>query len=362
MPAKRLFHSLFEYRPIYRVASAIPHPSVIFYAGLLGLTGAVSAAAGGASAGTLLVANKGEHTLSLIDPATGSQLAAVEEAGVTGHEVAASPDGNWAFVPIYGNAGVGSPGTDGRMIRVIDLKRRMLDDTIDFGKGVRPHCAVFGPKDGLLYVTTELENAVAVIDPKSREIVGSIPTGMPESHMLAIANYGGRGYTANVASGTVSVLDLVARKLITTIPVCEVAQRIAISADDRWVFTADQRQPRLAVIDTTTNRVLKFIALPATAYGTACTPDNHWLIAALPSIGKVGVIDLEKMALALTVDVPKSPQEVLIRPDGAVAYVSCSASQKVAVIDVRTWMVQKLISAGRGADGLAWATDRSAQP
>jgi hypothetical protein len=24
----------------------------------------------------------------------------------------------------------------------------------DFGRSVRPHCAVFGPKDGLLYVTS----------------------------------------------------------------------------------------------------------------------------------------------------------------------------------------------------------------
>ena len=54
--------------------------------------------------GLLLVANKSDQTLGLIDPQTGHQVATVAEGGVTGHEVIASPDGKRAFVPIYGNS------------------------------------------------------------------------------------------------------------------------------------------------------------------------------------------------------------------------------------------------------------------
>ena len=61
------------------------------------------------SAGTLLVCNKGDHTLAIVDPVAGTVIATVPEDGVTGHEVVASPDGQRAFVPIYGNAGVGRP-------------------------------------------------------------------------------------------------------------------------------------------------------------------------------------------------------------------------------------------------------------
>ena len=43
--------------------------------------------------GLLLVANKGDQTLGLIDPVSGRQNAHVAEGGVTGHEVAVSPDG-----------------------------------------------------------------------------------------------------------------------------------------------------------------------------------------------------------------------------------------------------------------------------
>src|SRR6266851_9946401 len=151
----------------------------------------------------LLVANKGARTVSVIDPSSGRELAVVAEGGETGHELVASPDGRTAYVPIYGNSGVGKPGTDGRNIVVIDIAARKIVGNVDFGRGVRPHCAVLGPKDGLLYVTTELDQSISIIDPRTLKIIGTIPTGQPESHMLAITPDGTRGYTANVGSGTV---------------------------------------------------------------------------------------------------------------------------------------------------------------
>ncbi len=308
-----------------------------------------------ATPGFLLVANKGDQTLSLVDVVVGRQLATVQEGGKTGHEVAASPDGRRAFVPIYGDAGVGHPGTDGQVIRVIDLLQCTIAATIDFGRGVRPHCAVFGPKDGLLYVTTELNNAVAVIDPTTLNIVGSIPTGQPQSHMLAISHDGRRGYTANVGPGTVSVLDLAERKLLATIPIAPMVQRIAVSMDDRRVFTADQTALRLVVIATATNTVQASIPLPGLAYGTAPTPDGRWLLVTLPTINKVGLVDLATLKVVRTVSVPKSPQEVIVDPDGTRAYVSCDASGKVAVIEIKGLHVAQLIEVGPMADGLAFA-------
>jgi YVTN family beta-propeller protein len=313
--------------------------------------GAVSASA----AGLLLVANKGEQTLGIIDPVAGKQIATVAEDGVTGHEVIASSDGKRAFVPIYGNAGVGSPGTDCQLMRVIDIASQKVIGTVDFGKGVRPHCAVFEPKKKLLYVTTELDNSITVIDPNSLKILRTIPTGQGEAHMLAVSHDGKLGYTANVGPGTVSVLDLTEGKVVTVIPISGTTQRISISNDDRWVFTSDQTTPRLAVIDTKNNTVAQWIELPSTGYGSAPTPDGKWLLLCLNKINKLGIINLATMKFEKTIDLPKSPQEVVVQTDGKKAYVSCDASKKVAMINTKDWTVDKMIDAGRGADGLAWA-------
>jgi len=314
--------------------------------------------AGDSAPGWLLVCNKGDRTLSIIDPVANRQIATVAEDGQTGHEVVTSSDGRRAFVPIYGNSGVGHPGTDGQLIRVIDLAKRSIVGTLDFGKGVRPHCARIGPKNGLLYVSTELEQSISIIDPDTLKIVGSVPTGQAESHMFVISTDGRRGYTANVGPGTVSVLDLASNQLLKIIRVCKTTQRMAISPDDRWVFTADQDRSQLAVISTARDEVVKWIKLPAVAYGTAPTPNGRWLVLALPKAHAVGVVDLQTMTFVRTIPVPPVPQEVLIRPDGEVAYVSCDASKQVAVIDLKTWSVRALIATGRGTDGLAWAPGR----
>jgi YVTN family beta-propeller protein len=310
------------------------------------------------SRGMLVVANKGDHTLGIIDPVAGKQVAVLEESGITAHEVVASPDGRRAFAPIYGNSGVGAPGTDGRTVDVFDLATQKRIATIDLGKGLRPHCGVFGPKNGLLYITTELDNTITIIDPATLKIVGTVPTGQPESHMLAITRDGKRGYTSNVHPGTVSVLDLEARKTLAVIHVSGDAQRIALSIDDRWAFTADQTKPQLAVIDTRTNAVSKWIPVEAIAYGTAATLDGKWLLVTIPNPGRVAVVDLSSMQVVRSVTVPKDPQEIVVRPDNQVAYVACHSSKNVAAINLQTWKVDQVIDAGRLADGLSWAKAR----
>jgi YVTN family beta-propeller protein len=230
---------------------------------------------------------------------------------------------------------------------------------VDFGHGVRPHLPVIGPKDGLVYVTTELDHSVTVVDPKTLKIVGSIPTGQAESHMLALSHDGSRGYTANVGPGTVSVLDIPGRKLLKVIPVAGSVQRISISTDDRFVFTADQTAPQMDVIDTATEKVISRIDLPDLGYGGMATPDGKWLLAAMPGASKVAVISLAEMKMVRTLDVPAGPQAVLVRPDGKAAYVSCDGPNQVAVIDLaeglKEWKVSHLISTGKSTDGMSWA-------
>lgn len=332
---------------------------------LLMLGSVVLASAAGASgagkaseAGVLLVANKGEHTLGIVDPETGKQLATVAEDAVTGHEVIASPNGRTAYVPIYGNSGVGKPGTDGQKILAIDIGTRKVTGVLEFPHGVRPHCPMFGPRNGLLYVTTELDHTISIIDPKTFKVIGTIPTGQPESHMLAISHDGRRGYTANVGPGTVSVLDMAKKKTIAIIPISKETQRIAVAMDDSMAFTSDQTKPQLAVIDTKTQKVKTWVALPGTGYGTAPTHDGRWLVVAVPGVHQVAVVDLQTMKVAKTLDVPRSPQEVLISPDGKTAYVSCDSSHQIAAIDTASWKVAALIDVGKGADGLAWAGAR----
>ncbi len=301
--------------------------------------------------------NQGDSNVSLVDPASAREVATIAEKtpGVHGHEIAVSADGRTAFLPIYGDTGVGKPGIDGHEMLLIDVPSHKIVGSIDFGHGVRPHLPVLDPATGLLYVTTEIDKTITVIDPRTRKIVGTVPTGQEQSHMLALSHDGKLGYTSNVGPGTVSVLDMVGRKTVAIIPVSGNVQRISISTDDKLVFTADQTKPQLAVIDTAAKKVKTWVPLPGTGYGAAATPDGHWLLIAIPATNQVAVVDLESMQVSRNIDIADKPQEILIRPDGKMAYVSCAGAGKVAAIDLAQWKVQTLIAAGKYADGLGWA-------
>ena len=175
--------------------------------------------------------------------------------------------------------------------------------------------------------------------------------------MLVISSGGRYGHTPRIVGlGTIYFRLLICRrkKLRKIIPISKVTQRIAISPDDKWVFTAEQTKPKLAVIDTGKKEVNQRIELPGVGYGTA--PVRRPMVIGWwsPYRGckKVAFVDLKSTKVTHTVDVPRSPQEVLVRPDGKIAYVSCDASKQVAAIDLQMFRVENLFTAGKGADGL----------
>ena len=313
-------------------------------------------AADGRPAGTLITANQGDNTLSFIDLASGKVATTMQEDGnVKVHELALLPDGKTLFAPIYGDSGVGKPGTDGSKLLVIDVPSRKIVHVIDFGKGLRPHDPVYDPKRNVVYVTTELQQAITAIDAKTFKILYTVPTGQPESHMFTLSHDGRFGYTANVGPGTVSVMDMEAHKLLTTIPVAEHIQRIAISNDDKTVFVSDTGTPRLAAIDTASRTVRGWVELAAPGYGSAATKDGKYLVICMPNASAVGVVDLKSMKLVKKVEVAGKPQEVLLSPDGTRAWASAFGPAQVAEIDAASWTLTRELPAGPRNDGLAWS-------
>jgi YVTN family beta-propeller protein len=311
-----------------------------------------------AQSGLLAVVNQKEHSVILVDPATRQPAAAIP-VGVNGHEIAASPDGSQLYVPIYGNSGVGKPGSDGETIDIIDVAARKVAATMDFGRPLRPHKDIFGP-GGLLYCTGELARAIQIVDVSTRKVVGQIPTGAKESHMFAFSPDRTRAYTANVGAGSVSVLDVSNRKLITVIPLTRTVQRIAVSNDGRWVFTSDYDQPRLAVIDSRTNALSHWVATGARPYVTQPTEDGRYLLVSeIPDSedrtkpGQLEVFDMATWKAVHTYPLPASGTGGFLLHGGLV-YLSVPAAGVVEVLDPKTWAMQSPITLTPGVDGLAW--------
>jgi len=303
--------------------------------------------------GRLLVVCKGDQALEVIDLASGTTTARITASAFTPHEVAASADGTRAYLPIYSDVFLGQPGTDGRRIDVVDLVEMRVADTMPIEFASRPHDAVVG-SDGLLYVGTELDESVSVFDLSSRSRVGRLPTGRAQSHMFVLSPDVARAYSANVDTGSVSVIDVASQELVQVIEVAGKINRISISPDGSTLFCADQEQPRLAVIDVTTTDV-SWIELPSCGFGTAVTPDGRSLVVALRGASQIGVIDLASRTVVAQIDVPSQPQEIVVHPDGTRAYSACDAARQVVEVVLTRHEVSRVFPTGVDADGICWA-------
>jgi len=302
-------------------------------------------------AGALLVINKADQTLGLVDLAASRMVAAVPLSGYTGHEVAVAPDGRRAVVPIYSDVGVGQAGTDGRTIDIIDLATRTRTDTVDLGASVRPHCPQFTPST--LLVTGEVGDHVLVMDPDSLTLRGRIPTGAPQAHMLAVSADGMVGCTANIEPGSVSILDLENRALRAVVPVAGRINRIVLTPDGGRAYTADQQQPRLAVVDTVAAEVCGWIPLPGVGFGAAMTASGL-IVIALRHENAIAVIDPAAGRVERVVPVPRGPQMIVLDERNRCAYSACQHDEVVVEVDLDAGEVTREITVGRNPDGLCW--------
>jgi YVTN family beta-propeller protein len=208
-----------------------------------------------ASGAMLLVANKSEATLSLLD-LDSRALVATLPTGEGPHEVAVSPDGRRAAVANYGGRAAGSTLT------LVDLAARRVARTIELAPHRRPHGLVFLPDGRRLLVTAEESRALLVVDLERGVVERALTTGAEVSHMVALAPDGARAYVANIGSGSVTVLDLGSGERKSEIRTGRGAEGIAVTPDGAELWVTNREDDSVSVIDTASLAVVATLAAP----------------------------------------------------------------------------------------------------
>ncbi|KQM83541.1 YncE family protein [Agromyces sp. Leaf222] len=304
--------------------------------------------------GRLLVVCKDDRTLEVIDLESAATVGTVVASGFTPHEVVATADGRLAYLPVYSDAPVGSPGSDGRRVDVIDLVTLERVAGIDLDFPSRPHQASL-LASGRVIVSTELDESLTVIDRRTLRVVARLPTGRAESHTFAISLDGDRLVTANVGSGSVSVIDIPSGRLLGVVEAADTVNRICLEPGGRLAYTADQNSPRLAVVDTDRLECVGWIDLPSIGFGTAVTADGSRLVVALRQASEIAVVDLASSEVVHRIATPDQPQAIVLHPDGVRAYSACDAAGCVVEVDIRSGRLLRRIPTGRRPDGIAWS-------
>jgi YVTN family beta-propeller protein len=295
--------------------------------------------------GKLLVLNKSDSTLAIIDAATLKVLARVP-TGEAPHEVAVSADGRFAFVSNYGTA-----ERPGNSLSVIDIADRRELKRVDLGALVRPHGIT--ESNGKVYFTIEGSRAVARFDPVAGRVDWVVGTGQAGTHMLVAARTSQKLYTANIGSNTVSAIEPGASK-VTQISVGKGPEGIAISPDDREVWVAHRQDGGLSIIDSATDTVKEIIKVGQSPIRVKFTPDGKRVLISDPQSGDVIVLDAATRKELKRIQVGGGPVGMVITSDGHRAFVARSQANRVSVVNLDELKVAGEIEPGQQPDGLAW--------
>jgi YVTN family beta-propeller protein len=298
----------------------------------------------------LLVLNKNEANLAILDAATMKMLGKVP-VGDSPHEVVISADGKRAYVANYGAQ------TPGSSISIIDLVARKEIKRIDTGGFLRPHGIV--EMDGNIYFTSETSRAVARYNPAKDAIDWAMGTGQSATHMLVISTDKKRLFTANIASDTVTAINLGVppnAQNITQIAVGKQPEAIDVSPDGKEVWVGLNAEGAIDIVDTAANKFKEKIKLGERPYRVEFTPDGKRVFATLPNTKEIVVLDAATRKEIKRMKLESAPLGLVFSADGKTAFASVAQADGVLKIDAEKFEILGRAETGNAPDGLAWAT------
>ena len=271
----------------------------------------------------------------------------------TVHELLIVPETGLAYVPIYGDGIHGRNPNPGHLLSIFDLAKRAHVGDIDLAPYIAPHTLKLGP-DGLIYLTCENSAVVAVIDRATHKVVDAIDSGSTNGHRLIIAPDGKRLYTENEEDGTVSVIDLPARKLLGKIKAPEALAGITITKDSRTIVVVSDVTPSIFLIDAEKGEVTRKIDLKGAPKPAqiARYSDDYSVLAVSAVGGDSLTLFFGGFEDQTTLMLGSQPMDMVFRGDDL--FVACQGDGSVHVVDLPARKVRKVFQAGVGCESLGF--------
>lgn len=297
----------------------------------------------------LLVLNKADATLVIVDPASG-RITGKVATGEGPHELVVSADGTTAFVSNYGTG-----PAPGRSLSVIDLKESKELRRFDVAPLLRPHGLAVA--DGKVWFTAEANKIVGRYDPAAGRVDFLLGTGQNTTHMIQFAGPD-RFVTANISSDSISVFERAPGSMNwnqTVVGVGRGPEGFDVSPDGRQVWAAHSRDGGVSVIDLASKKVVETLALGTRRSNRLkFTPDGRTVLISDIDAGELVVVDVASRKAAKRLALGEAPEGILVEPGGARAYVAVAGARHVAVVDLKAMEKTGQIETGEGPDGMAW--------
>jgi len=305
--------------------------------------------------GLLLIDKLGSH-VRFFDPVTFKERSSIQVA-TKPHDFVLTADRKTAYVPLYGDGIYGRNPNPGHEVAIIDMDSGRLTGTIDVAPYRAPH-GIQIDASGTLYVASDLDRKLLVIDPKARKVTQAIDTE-GTTHWIGILPNGNKLYATNKNDGPfISVIDLRTRTLTSKIPVPGGTQGIAVSPDGKRVVVMASTEPTALIIDPASDTIVDRITLKdqkTGGYKVYFSPDGTRLLTMNSGSSVINILNAADLHGAQhTVTVGKDPMGFAFSADGKTALVANHGDGSVTVVNLEKMTAVSTFQAGTGIETLTY--------
>lgn len=239
-------------------------------------------------------------------------------------------------------------------VSVIDTLSNSVISTIPAGQ--EPWGVGVNPVTRLAYVTNRTGGTVSVIDIVTNTIVNTISMPNPQPTGVAVDKVTNKVFISNSYTfNGIDVINAAAGNSLSSVTFGGAyALGIAVNPDIGRVYSNDWGE--LFMIDAVSNSLVApslVVGGDTSPFGLAVNPlTNRVYLTELTSTGVVYVIDGISNTLITTVNVGMDPEGIAIHKNANKAYVANFASSNISVIDLTTNSVVSTITGGSGPAGV----------
>jgi len=353
----------------------------------------------------LLVLNKGNNTLAIVDPVALKVVAQVP-AGRDPHEVVASK--GLAFISNYGG---------NNTLSVVDLAAQKALPPVDLGALHSPHGLAVA--EGKIYFTAEANKVIGSYDPAAQKMDWILGLGQERTHMIVVSQDGKKIFTSNVNSDTISLLEPGSGPggpgrgpgpwgppgeggpggpgapppggprdggpppgapggpgqpggpggpggfrggpggggwNATHVAVGKGPEGFDVSPDGKEVWAANSHDGTVSIIEVGKKSVVQTINVSTRSSNRLkFTPDGKFVFISDLGGRELVIVDALARKELKRIALGGGAAGILMQPDGSRAYVAVGSENGVTVIDLKTLEAAGHIETGPAPDGLGWA-------
>jgi YVTN family beta-propeller protein len=207
---------------------------------------------------------------------------------------------------------------DAAEMSILDLTSGTITTRVKVGE--EPEAVTLSPDGTVVYVGCEADNEVVAVDTASGKVVGRIKTG-PRPRGIVFTPDGKTAFAGNENGASITVIDVATHKAVATIkipptkdaPAAPRPMGGAITRDGRHLFFSLGRETTVGVFDATARTFLRKIEnVGERPWGIALSEDEKKLYTANGPSADVTVIDIESGKVEKRITTGGSPWGVVV--------------------------------------------------